>query len=643
MNESEKNQTYRPIRREEYRASDPDPGTALDPNTEYCEAVEQLERSFENRAALSAIEKVMEDSLANHGIQLSLKDMVSITDNGSEITDFAVVLLENEQHHTLDGTKHFMKILVLSKDVPPKTILVELSKIGSNNWIDELGPKYYYEKGAIALIEKILRLMAKYAPDNHNYEYSGWSTDGENIYIFNGNPLGGDKWDTYKAKDTCMYALDMLSVAPHSLTIPLLSVALLSLVHSRLMDQGDYFKGVICITALTQSFKTTLASLFFDFRNGREATTNFEATTTAIVRSIGNNRDAVAIVDDYKPGVSRTESNTMVSKLSKIVRMASDNSGGIQKAGTGNSTTANVAQGLVAVTAEPFQLEVQSTLARLLVLEMKRKDVDVEKLTYFQDNHQRYRDFIQGFICYIASKGVDEYCRKLINRFRNERNALRDKLTDKDMPVDNRTFDMCTWLWLSFSGFLDYALNLGAITQEQFESYSNESQTVFTSIIEHQAERVAELGPIRQFFLGLRVLYDTNEVKIQKLQPRNNGFYADDSKESIGFTKKGCIYLKNGDAIQAVINYWHHNGRDYLMSETALRKALADSGYIIPSNEKSYIHRLNICGARYQCIKFEEEKFYELLHRGKGSEAGDVEETPSDRGMRKNADHILGR
>ena len=82
-----------------------------------------------------------------------------------------------------------------------------------------------------------------------------------------------------------------------------------------MIEIGTYFKGVCCIVAPTQSFKTTIASLFFDYNNGREADINFEATTAAIVRTIGNTRDTTVILDDYKPGATKAEQNDMMLKL----------------------------------------------------------------------------------------------------------------------------------------------------------------------------------------------------------------------------------------------------------------------------------------------------------------------------------------
>ena len=446
-----------------------------------------------------------------------------------------------------------------------------------------------------------------------------------------------------QAETSCEYALQMLDVAQHSLTIPLLSIELLSLVHSKMMEKGIYFKGVCCIVAPTQSFKTTLASLFFDYDNGKEADINFEATTAALVRTLGNIRDSTVVIDDYKPGATKAESNQMVLKLGKIVRMCSDDSGGIKKAGLQNSTFTDIARCMTVITAEQMQLTVQSTLARLLVLEADRKCVDKDKLTYFQAHHSEYQEFIKVFVQYICLQGVETYCDTLAQRFLQERNGMENELAKEDVFVDNRTNDMCVWLYVSFSEFLKYAFQVGAITQEQFEQYAIEARKIFKSIMEQQTDRVANLDETRQFFKGLQVLIETKEAYIGKLQARNICYATAESQEAIGFSKKGFIYLKNEVALQKVILYYKRMGKDFFAHESVLRKALADSGYLLLKNEKTYIHRLHINHKTYQCIKFTEAKFHELLNGGKKDGTEENREIPSNWGMRQNADSLLGR
>lgn len=562
--------------------------------------------------------------------------------NGIPFTNFGVILMEVINAHSLDQTQFYVVLLILSQHEEPKIIKIKVGDLDSIRWVEKLGVSFICEKHGVERIKFFVQTMAKFAPTKNVYLYSGW-IPGENAYALNSALLVSNDFDLCSAKSRCEHALEMLNVASHSLTIPLLAIELLSLVHSKMTDAGTYFKGVCCIVAPTQSFKTTIAALFFDHNSGREADINFEATTAAIVRTIGNARDTTVVLDDFKPGATKAERNDMLLKLSKVIRMCSDDSGGIKKAGIDNSTISNTASCLVVVTAEEIQLNVQSTLARLLVLEMNRKTVNNDKLTYFQNNHSMYQEFIRDFIKYICSQGVNSYCEKLAQQFLTERNSLKNKILDSSLPIDNRTSDMSTWLYISFMQFLKYAAFVNAITEEKIKCLSEEAESIFISIIKQQAERVADLDDTKRFFTGLQILLGTQEAQIATLQARNTSFSAPNSKTAIGFSKKDFVYLKNGIALQAVIAYYQHLGKEFFPNETTLRKALGNSGYIIPKSKSSYIHRLHVNNEDYQCIKFQKAQFEKLINGGAENGTEDNREIPDNWSQHKNSVNYLGR
>lgn len=613
-----------------------------------------LTRKYRDMAQVSPPEVVKYQDVIN-AILASLSDdkgelvfdkggnRIYFSHQGKWFTNFGVIPLEIIVEHSVDKVEHYLELLVLKSGISAQIIKLRSAELGSSRWIERLGPSFIYEKAGVGRIQTLVKAMSQYAPARDEYLYTGWNVEDGKTYILDGHPLCAECWDVAMANQNCGHALSMLDTATHSLTIPLLSVGLLSLVHNHMVAGGTYFKGVCCVVAPTQSFKTTLAALFLNLNNGLEADLNFEATTAAIVRTIGGVRDATVILDDYKPGATKAESNDMLQKLSKVVRMCSDNSGGIKRAGAQNLTISNVANCLTVVTAEQIQLNVQSTLARLLIFEGNRKSVDVEKLSYFQMNQSKYKAFIKDYILYINEQGVDEYCKKLAQRFLRNRYTLRNQLSDKAVLLDNRTNDMCIWLYVSFCEFLDYALHVSAVNQEQFEKYSQEGMQIFLSLMQKQAERVSELDDVKRFFKGLQILLETKEAKIEKLQPRNIDFIAADSNTAIGFSKKGFIYLKNNIAFQQVVAYYHRFGMNFGSSETAIRKQLWDGGSIESANEKTCIHRLHVNHATYQCIKFQEEKFNDLLKGGKRDGSEGYREVPGNRGMYKNADNFLGR
>lgn len=566
-----------------------------------------------------------------------------ITIEEKQFTNFGAIPLKAIIiHHAREQSQINIELLILGQDIAPKIIHLEAQKLNSGRWIDEMGLEYTCLKGGEKLLKVLIRALARFAPTEDIYEYSGWMQDDKNAYILDGQKLTGRGRDKFSAKSHCKHALEMLNVAPYAITIPLLATELLSLVHSRMVENGVYFKGVICLLAPTQSFKTTITTLFFDHVHGRKADLNFESTSAAFDRVVGNTCDKTVIVDDLKPGATKTENRNMLLKLSKLIRMCSDDSGGIQKADTKSGTVENIARCLVVATAEQIQIEVQSTLARLLILEMDRNQVaGIDKLTYFQDNHDEYQAFIRDYIMDISCRGLDTYCSKLAERFLQERNVLRKDSLKQDILVDNRTNDMCVWLYLSFSEFLNYAKRVDAIDEKQQKDYLGEALSVFHKLMMRQTERVSELDDIKLFFNGLQYLLDTKEAKITQLKARNSDYIADNDNPTIGFTKTGFVYLKNNIALQKVASYYHRFGKEFTVNETVLRKKLADNGCILPESKGTYIHRLNVCGSRYQCIKFEANTFSKLLSGGKTYDS--EKESPSDRGLRRNAEGIFGR
>lgn len=562
--------------------------------------------------------------------------------DGKPLTDFGAIPLSIIRRFSGDGTQDYVELLILGKNVPPKIITICARELSSAQWIENLGIDYIYAKQEIWTIKILIQGMAKFAPVREEFLYSGWASEGQNFYVMNGQKIYGDDGHEEFEKRICKHTLQMLNVAPHSLTIALLSIEILSLVQSKMLSRGIYFKGVCCIVAQTQSFKTTLASLFFDVLNGRRADINFEASIAAIIRTIGNSRDSTVVLDDYKPGATKSECRDMLQKINTIIRLCSDDSGGIKRAGAKNEIFTNIARCLVVVTAEHIHFDVQSTLARLLIFEMDGKSVNKDKLTYFQENHDKYRECIENFIKYIISQGVDAFCEKLEQRFLQERNALRTELFMQYVPVDNRTSDMCAWLYIAFSEFLKYVSSIKAISEKKVEEYVEESKRIFLSIMKQQAERVGELDEVRRFFSGLRILIETREVHIGELQSRNANYATADSKSAIGFRKNGFYYLKNDVAFQKVDSYFKRNGREFAIREGDLRKKLADRGYINRKNDKTYIHRLFINHESYQCVQFNESKFKELLKGGAGNESEEGE-IPSDRVLQQNANAFLGR
>ena len=208
--------------------------------------------------------KILRDYTETHGELLISDDGKEIyfARDGTPLTDFGAIPLSVIHQYSEDGVDDYLELLILGKGIPSKIVEICGRDLGTAQWIDSLGINYIYERQEIWNIKILIQRMAKYAPVKEEFLYSGWSPDGQNFYVMRGQKICEGDWDEECAKKSCRHTLKMLDVAPHSLTIVLLAIAILSLVQSRMMGRGIYFKGVCSIVAQTQSFKTTLASLF---------------------------------------------------------------------------------------------------------------------------------------------------------------------------------------------------------------------------------------------------------------------------------------------------------------------------------------------------------------------------------------------
>ena len=104
---------------------------------------------------------------------------------GKSITDFGVVVLSVVHQHSVEKVKHFVELLILGGTVEPKVILVEASSLQTGQWIEDLGPRYIYNRKELWSLKALIQTMAKYAPEDNQYQYTGWIVGG-NIYSFAG-------------------------------------------------------------------------------------------------------------------------------------------------------------------------------------------------------------------------------------------------------------------------------------------------------------------------------------------------------------------------------------------------------------------------------------------------------------------------
>ena len=104
-----------------------------------------------------------------------------------KLSNFGAIVLNVTHIHEIEGKKYELKLLVISKDDNAKITNVDSLSLTSRLWIEELDVSFKYY--SISSIQDSIKTMTEFAPSTKEYDYSGWSTEEPDTYIFGGNEI----------------------------------------------------------------------------------------------------------------------------------------------------------------------------------------------------------------------------------------------------------------------------------------------------------------------------------------------------------------------------------------------------------------------------------------------------------------------
>ncbi len=199
-----------------------------------------------------------------------------------------------------------------------------------------------------------------------------------------------------------------------------------SLMETLFKECGYPIKFVFGICGITNSRKTSMAVAIAKVFNRKELKADAEfstATAGGIEKTMGKYKDGVAIIDDLKPGVNRTQHIELEKKIDKLVRFYGDRVDGkrmVPPPGVDNQTNYFPVSGGCVVTME-IPPTVDSTLTRMYLVEIEKDDVQNSVLSYFQTNLEVLPNFYYDFLSWITGN-MDNVLAYIPKQFVYERN-----------------------------------------------------------------------------------------------------------------------------------------------------------------------------------------------------------------------------
>ncbi len=398
-----------------------------------------------------------------------------------------------------------------------QTIVVDAEKYSSMAWVSSLGAEFIIEPGrdvkdlVRAGIQKLSIALA--IPKIHMHTSLGWLKDnGLWFYLHAGGALGawgqssamtvdvsnainhyrlpGAPADPAMLQNAMNAHLHIWHLAPRGHRGGQAAAAVIATLPWRAVLSA--FDASIHLGGPTGNMKTSLARLayqhFSDIQGRNTAMpADWSATTNGLQRMLFDCRDSLLIVDDLKEEKHvRTAETVMQSQGNLQGRLRMNFDQAMQKALPPRGSLLSTGE------VDP---RTQSTLGRVLLVELQKGDINLDMLTRLQaaGDEGLFASLMSAYIQWLAGRLDDvrtEHTRLTV--------TLRSAMPDLQ-GVHPRHPDMVAQLVAAYSIFLRFAVEHGLTTQALADDYARRVCDSLLTIGIDQAEIQEECKPGRRF------------------------------------------------------------------------------------------------------------------------------------------------
>ena len=356
-------------------------------------------------------------------------------------------------------------------------------------------------------------------------------------------------------------------------------------------------KFVLCLIGKTGSRKSTLAALFLSFFgrfSGTDLPLSFSDTLNSILTNINTLKDVLTCIDDFHPGTRAAEKrDTNIAQ--GIDRAFGDRIGKGRLTSDCTPMEARPPQGNAIVTGETVPDVGESGTARTFTLEIKRGDVDLKNLSYFQSEAKNgtlmscllsYTEWIKGIYLHNESaQGI------LLEDLRESFEAYRDEFIKTDSRSHGRVSEIVAWLTIGMKYFLEFLYIRSIIEETEKESVLWEYREILFDLAKGQSDSIEQDNPVVTFIQKLYSLLGSGQaVVLDRTKPIE---YM--PVNFIGYEDEKYYCLNADMAHRAVVQLCREQGESFTLNKKSVIKALAEEG-LLDSDKGKNVKSVNVYG-----------------------------------------------
>jgi hypothetical protein len=286
-------------------------------------------------------------------------------------------------------------------------------------------------------------------------------------------------------------SLALLDLAPDRVTVPTLGA-----VWRSILGAADFS---VFVYGGTGRFKTALASLLQqhfgpDF-TAHSLPGSWASTANFNERLAFMAKDALLVIDDFRPGTSTDEHQRLHQDADRLLRAAANGAGRGRLKSDASLRPAHPPRALILSTAED-KPRGQSLLARSCLVEVAPGDIDPQRLTACQRDAASglYAHATAGYIGWLAPK-LDQVRAEMSGAHR----VYREQMAHRGLH--RRTPGIVADLFIGWERFLGFAHEAEALTHDEAEAYRARVWSALIEVARRQAVHHREANPADRFLV----------------------------------------------------------------------------------------------------------------------------------------------
>jgi hypothetical protein len=392
-----------------------------------------------------------------------------------------------------------------------------------------------------------------------------------------------------------MTSLSFLDIGKREITLPLLTYTFLAPLTTILPTMPNFS---LYLYGVSGSFKTTLAALalshFGDF-SSIDSLPNFSDTSGAIEKRAFRIKDALFLLDDFAPSHRKQDRERKEEVSQATIRAFANRTGRARLRSDTSEMPRIFPRGLLLVTGEEAPA-LQSTLARILLIELSRKDIDRERLTALQNKAHRLPHAMTSYLLFVRDN-MTAIIRAFPERFRSLRSQATNDGYHGRLAEQTAFFIFALDLWVT------WLTEKKIIAESDARERIAEAWGIFQPLSASQNRRIAGDDPIDGFFEILGSLVFTHRARLDPCHHEGAPVGAGDR---IGFFDSERLYLQFNAAWNSAMTFLSKEGGHFPFSKSTFLYMLKQRGSIVLSRSGEATKPKTIDGESIRVLEIKE-------------------------------------